>query len=230
MGTTRLTSCGFCSDGNHQHCPSGVRNGDGRIWRCQCGCDRSQQIRCTDCGTRTPDNVNPETWRCIDPDACQARIEHSLHNNATIRQIRQIQAARGQDKETNMSKTKRIAADAQTKATEAEAPKAKPAPPRSCACGCEETTGGGLFRPGHDSRLLSALVAATVAGETTVAAQAETWSKRGLSDALYAKYVKRSADAEAKAVAARNKAEREAREAEEAAQAAADAEQAEQTA
>ena len=29
---------------------------------------------------------------------------------------------------------------------------------KSCACGCGEMTSGGKFRPGHDSKLLSAIL------------------------------------------------------------------------
>ena len=35
--------------------------------------------------------------------------------------------------------------------------------PKACACGCGQMTKGGKFKPGHDSGLLSALVA-TVGG------------------------------------------------------------------
>lgn len=43
-----------------------------------------------------------------------------------------------------------------------QAPVASVTPPKagerpSCLCGCGETTGGGRFRPGHDSRFLSRL-------------------------------------------------------------------------
>ena len=54
-----------------------------------------------------------------------------------------------------------------------------PAPtatPLRCVC-CDEPTRGGLFRPGHDSRHISALVAQVVAGEITLAA-----ARSGIAD------------------------------------------------
>lgn len=32
--------------------------------------------------------------------------------------------------------------------------------PKDCACGCGGTTRGGTFRPGHDAKLLSAMIEA----------------------------------------------------------------------
>lgn len=51
---------------------------------------------------------------------------------------------------------------------ETEVVPAPTATPRGCIC-CNEPTRGGLFRPGHDSRHISALVAQVMAGETTLA-------------------------------------------------------------
>ena len=49
----RMSTCGFCAHGNrHDLCPAGVRNGNGSIHRCTCGCEYSLLIRCTECGLR----------------------------------------------------------------------------------------------------------------------------------------------------------------------------------
>lgn len=71
--------------------------------------------------------------------------------------------------------------------TEIKAPANKPAKPRNaCLCGCGEPTGG-TFRPGHDARMVSALVATAVADGLTKTGIAKL-AKNLPSDALRAKF------------------------------------------
>lgn len=60
-------------------------------------------------------------------------------------------------------------------------------PGTPCGCGCGEPSGG-LFRPGHDSKLLSRLVKAVKAGQSREDALAE-FDKVGASDKLRAKFI-----------------------------------------
>lgn len=42
----------------------------------------------------------------------------------------------------------------------------KPQPPRICACGCKTKTKGGRYLPGHDAKLVSAIIEAVGGLET----------------------------------------------------------------
>lgn len=64
-------SCGFCSTGSHQYCRSVVVNGDEvTLVKCPCGCPASGQLRCVVCENRTEEEINPDTYTCLDPTAC----------------------------------------------------------------------------------------------------------------------------------------------------------------
>ncbi len=170
---TPTTKCGFCSTGHHENCPSGTRNGNGSIHQCRCGCERSTQVKCTDCNSRDPQEVNPETWKCIDRDGCAARIETALNANPTVVKIRQIQASsreriaaeRADLREKKATHALRVVATSGDEQPPAPTPAPRstrvraPKSPRPCTCGCGATTKGGLFQPGHDSKYLSQLVA-----------------------------------------------------------------------
>lgn len=56
-----------------------------------------------------------------------------------------------------------------------------------CGCGCGELSGG-LFRPGHDSKLLSRLVGEVKSGKTTLDAALDEMTRIGASDKLKAKF------------------------------------------
>lgn len=51
--------------------------------------------------------------------------------------------------------------------------------PKPCLCGCDETTGGGDFRPGHDARYKSKLVTAALEGDQAAIDKLEqrNWTK-----------------------------------------------------
>ena len=62
------------------------------------------------------------------------------------------------------------------------------APGTPCGCGCGEPSGGGTFRPGHDSKLLSRLIKAVRSGEQTLEDALAEMTKIGASDKLKAKF------------------------------------------
>lgn len=71
----RNLTCGFCRyGGDHTHCPGGVWSNN-HIYICDCGCPESKIMRCIECNYREQGEVN--NWKCIDRDACDARINVS---------------------------------------------------------------------------------------------------------------------------------------------------------
>lgn len=63
-------------------------------------------------------------------------------------------------------------------------------PGTPCGCGCGESSGG-LFRPGHDSKLLSRLLEGIRAGAITLAEAHEEMTLIGTSDVLKEKLAKK---------------------------------------
>lgn len=179
----RMPKCGFCTfpatGEPHAHCPIATLNGDGvTVLRCACTCS-AYLIKCFTCGLREQEaddgtgEVNPETWRCFDEDACAARIEARLAANPVIQQIRAIQAA----SETRV-RAERIATTSR---------------PTSGKClHCGEPTKGGMFLPGHDAAFLSLATATIVAGDATLSEVLDSWAELGISEALRGKLQKRA--------------------------------------
>lgn len=174
-----MMQCGHCNVNHHECCKSGVRNGDGSIVLCNCthpGC-RAGQPRCTECNNREQGTIGTD-WRCLDKDDCAAEQERTAQKNPAYLRIRAIREAhrmnspKGQGTETPEKRT------------------SSPRTPRStaggqpCTCGCGETTGGGKFKPGHDSKYLTRLVEAK--GEES---RAKAYA---ISEAFGAKYEKRA--------------------------------------
>lgn len=185
--------CGFCAFGDsHDRCTTATTNGAGtKVYRCTCGCPRSQMIRCFTCDHREPveaGNINPETWRCIDPDECSARIERRLAANPIIRQIREIKEGVAERTRTDR------AAAAEAAGLPAPRPRAAgPSRPTSGAClHCGEPTKGGKFLPGHDASYIAQAVTAIREGSVTLEATIESWELLGISEALRAKLAKRA--------------------------------------
>lgn len=169
--------CGFCSTGGrHDLCPGGILNGNGtEVYLCGCG-EHELVVRCLDCNNKTPGEVSRETWTCVDAEACQQK----------------------RDKRRREADEALFGGRTPAKVSEARerAPKA-PAKPKTgkCLC-CGETTGGGLFRPGHDAKYLTRFVERVKsdpnpAGALDVALAA--WESQGISEALRAKLQKRVA-------------------------------------
>lgn len=169
--------CGFCSTGAHELCPGGVLNGNGEeVITCPCSCELAGLPRCLDCNRRGED-VNPEAWRCSDPDDCRAFIERRLADDPVIQQIRKIRAdLAGSNQPSDRPRAPR-------------APSSRPTRGQCLHCG--EATKGGLFLPGHDSAHVSAAVTAIRSGSTTVDEVITLWAGQGISDALQGKLKKR---------------------------------------
>lgn len=174
--------CGFCATGlRHDLCPGGVLNGDGKtLVLCACT-DHPQVIRCLACGHRGTDQddseVSPETWHCMDPDACVGRREKWAMD--TIRDLYGTTETPGgtrtPGKPEKPAKTPRMTSG------------------RDCVCGCGGTTKGGLFLPGHDSKYLTGVAASVKGGKYTLEDAQTLMAAQGCSDALQAKLGKRVA-------------------------------------
>lgn len=173
--------CGFCAvraqDVQHTHCPGAIVN-NGRIAICPCGCKPNPM--CVVC--KRTDDVDPNTWRCIDLDGCEARMEAKRANDPVMIQIREIVAnAHAQVAETRAGRVRWSSADGgEPKAK--KTPKPVPALPGKgrCECGCGGPTGS-RFVVGHDMRLKSSLKKAWLDGDVEagaeLAARGGAWAK-----------------------------------------------------
>lgn len=195
--TTATKKCGYCATGSHTRCPSGVKHRDGVIFRCSCGCERSQQTRCLVCNNREQQDIHWGTWQCIDRAACEARVETSMASNPTIMQIRRIKADIEQRKSTERQertpRAPRTLAKQDTPAPGGRKQVRAVKQPRPCTCGCGGSTKGGLFLPGHDSKYLTMVVESVTEHGATVEGVAQTMEREGCSPALIAKFRKRVA-------------------------------------
>lgn len=210
MALTKVSStCGFCNTGNHAKCVIGTvkRNHQhypgGVAWLCKCPHEVCTVLRtdhpakCTECGNRNKDEVDPSTWSCIDTSDCAAVVMARQDSDPLLARIREART---------MAK---ITEDKKATAKKESAPKTG-----TCVCGCNGTTKGGKFLPGHDARFVSTLVgAAEEKGFTKASVDAgrSALKKAGASDALFAKFQKSVGLAEErrdkKAAAAKEKAD-----------------------
>ena len=160
--------CGFCSTGGrHDLCPGGVLNGN-QVEVVLCGCTQHEIVRrCLECGLRSNAGVAESTWTCLDPEECEGRRAKARAAYATTDVARVL---------TNQP----------------EKPTRAPAKPKTgkCLC-CGETTGGGLFRPGHDSKYLTSAVTLIRDGQISLDDTLTKWHREGLSVALQGKLQKR---------------------------------------
>lgn len=187
--TKVLSSCGFCGSGQHDQCVIGTvmrkstKYPGGVVWLCQCPDDTCTAIRkkhpakCTECHNREADEVDPKTWLCLDTEACHATVTARRDSDPLLADIR---------KATEMAKI----TEGEKKATakKATAPKTG-----TCVCGCNGTTKGGKFLPGHDARFVSTLVGqAEDKGFTKASLDAGRKALKGVeaSPALQAKFEK----------------------------------------
>jgi hypothetical protein len=177
-----MLTCGYCEFGGHHHqCPGGVRNGNGSIVRCACtATDRCGAIRCTDCNNREPGEIGPD-WRCLNRTDCEVEQERKALLNPTIMRIRA--ALEPYTRETAFSGPRVTGDDGEALEAPARSRKVARKAGGPCLCGCGETTGGGKFRPGHDSKYLNQLVDLGLEGGLTLAQE--------ISEAFAAKFQKR---------------------------------------
>lgn len=174
--------CGFCQTGNHESCAIGTKMEkhakytDGVVWSCGCwdgSCETRSRLKCAYCGNKVEAEVDPRNWLCKDTEACHASVSARRENDPFLAQLKEIRS-------TVMAKI--------------ENDKTKAAPKTgTCVCGCEGTTKGGLFLPGHDARFVSTLVgqveAAKFTGKATDTAR-KTLTGKKVSDKLVAKFEK----------------------------------------
>lgn len=179
--TTSAYTCSFCLEGRHAKCYRALVNGNKGVYLCPCAepnCG-GKILSCIDC-KKVHDDVRPDTRQCIDRDGCNSRILARRQNDPIYQMVVQIQEKQAMAKEEN--KTPRAAAKPKTGV---------------CKCGCEGTTKGGNFLPGHDARYVSEQV-----GFVLTKAKTEAVARKdigAISEALQAKFDKSLGLARAKA-------------------------------
>lgn len=212
MGLTiQQTLCGFCNDGNHDKCAIGIKFDESRgahkkypegiVWACRCtdGSCTTGRLKCSYCGNRTTEEIDPTTWECLDRESCRTTVQTRRDNDPFLAQLREIQET------VNMAKIENDKAKAE------KVQKAKE--PTFCLV-TGEPTKGGKFKPGMDARYVSDRVTECINGNFSAKVEKEQRSKMkndGVSDALVAKFEKSLAlakdKAEKKAAAAKAKAD-----------------------
>lgn len=176
MAVKAPARCGFCNDGKHGLCVHTIRNGTKAPWHCACAepnCG-DKVLVCLDCRSTEADaEINPDTFTCLDPDGCQARITKKRNSNPEMKKL--ISSI----KESNMA------------AAEKKAEKKAPAKKKVGYCLVTgKETKGGLFAPGMDARYVSNHVEAVLAKDQTKAQALKKMKEDGVSEALRAKFEK----------------------------------------
>ena len=172
----RVWRCQFCAGGLHGSCPGAVRNARParKLVKCYC-CEREPY--CIDC--KSADDVNTETWSCLDQAACALRVRARLEMNPLHRQLQECRTESAEKARRIRLQAEAIRAglslDPDEIDDEFDRPlEKKPRTPRpsvgACEC-CGEPTKGGKFLPGHDAKMKSRLRAAAKQGD--LGAQAE---------------------------------------------------------
>lgn len=164
--------CGYCQSGNCNYCPRGVRNGNGRV--VPCGCPKpycgGQVLRCLDCKNEGEGEISPDDWRCLDREACELAVQRRLDGNVHVQMVREVM--------------KRVSENPGTETK----PAAKKKEGNCIHCG--ESTGGGLFRPGHDAKYVAENVRKIVDDKaTTLEDVLAEMKERGTTEALRDKLV-----------------------------------------
>lgn len=170
--TTSAYVCGFCASGKHSLCYRALINGNKGVYLCPCAEPKcgGKILSCINC-KKVHDDVTPGTRLCVDRTACEARVTTKRDADPGYQKILMI-------KEINkMAKTE-------------EAKVKREAKPKTgvCKCGCEGTTKGGNFLPGHDARFVSEQV-----GFVTSKTKTEATARKeigAISEALQAKFDK----------------------------------------
>lgn len=182
-------TCNFCKGDRHQYCPRAVANTarPRKIWPCGCreeSCGGGSVLRCLECKTETPGDVNPTTWSCLDPVACETRVQKRLDANPAYRTAIEYKERNIMAKATVLGGAAKAAA-----AKKAAAPKTPKAQTFCLVTG--EATSGGLFKPGMDARYVATLVNEVVVDKSKTITEARKQLKEdGVSPALTAKFEK----------------------------------------
>lgn len=111
---------------------------------CACDCEAARGGRCVNCGrTRHADELESATGydgaSCVDRKSC---AEAML---ASPPAAKPAKATLGQRDPSR------------TPPARPKAPKPSRGPAPACTCGCGDTTGGGMYKPGHDAKHLKRL-------------------------------------------------------------------------
>lgn len=142
----------------HTQCKGGFLSGAGVVTICGCP-GHDGENRCLVCTQAVdPDAYDRDFRVCTDVEACadalhQQAIEAS--QTPVSRMIREVTAESRRGSAVGGSTPRQVAGENRPERRQG----------RPCQCGCGLMTGGGLFRPGHDARLKSALKKAVEAGD-----------------------------------------------------------------
>lgn len=211
---SRAWRCQFCATGHHGSCPGAVRQTrrvgeDDKLvevlWLCLCTDGDHPGLHCLECKNDNPEEVNEETWACLDRYVCAGLLEKRREHN---RLWQMIQASRSHGAVIRRAKRLGVESmlagisagdddkieqlrdqlDKLLQSRQGPKKKAKAGPPRpragKCEC-CGDPTKGGRFLPGHDAKLASSLKERVQAGD--VEAYEEMKSRNWLNK-LPAKY------------------------------------------
>ena len=169
----RVWTCAFCKNGVCGSCPGMLRVQD-ECWLCVCGADH-RPVYCHECKNENVDEVNVETWRCIDANVCHGRVQARRENNELWQMLQRCKsagalerkrkrlmaelAAAGIDPHTDAQIEQLVEDLEQAEAQRKRSRPKKPSRPKggTCECPCGGPTKGGRFIPGHDAKLASVL-------------------------------------------------------------------------
>lgn len=154
--------------------PEELHGGCRRPGQCACSCEFARGGRCMNCKRPRPfDSLAGEApnLECVDRAGCAEAMLDALPEPGAPKSSRKATSA--------SPRAPRPASE--PKEPRQKAPKAAGGP---CRCGCEEVTGGGSYRPGHDSRHVKNLVAGVRAGGVTLEAAIEQLPSEALRDKL----------------------------------------------
>lgn len=185
-------NCGFCNNDRHESCPGGLRQGRTGVWVCPCS-DCKPAPRCLNCKNTRHEELDLNTWSCLNRTECQLAIRSRLEQDPLYQQLKQIR------EKTEMAKVT------------AEKPARTAAAPKVGKCLVTgKPTKGGLFLPGMDARYVSQTVKAVMEKELTLTQARKQLKDDGVSEKLVAKFEKSlglaKAAAEKQAEAAKEKA------------------------
>lgn len=207
---------GPCRDGDHSLCPGRVRTaveaqrqvkqGNKIVWvsfmnpngqiTCPCKetlCFCTKAVHCLDCKNTSTQDVDPNSWSCIDQAACLVRQETRRRNNPILQTLKEIRVMTTTAPETTEGTT-----EGTTKPTKVKE--------GTCLVTGEKTKGG-LFKPGMDARYVRDRVAEVIEGTVSETDQVERIKRDGVSETLQNKFVKSLANAREKAKRAKAAAE-----------------------
>lgn len=189
----RTWTCAFCRNGLCGSCPGMVgwsQSGTTRVFRCECG-KAHRPVYCRTCKNENSDEVNPETWLCLDSHVCHGRVQIRLKNNELWQMLQRCKSsgALARKRKREMTQLAESLVDPcvdelidnqpghREPSVRSSRPKSPPRPKTGvCQCGCAGTTAGGKFLPGHDAKLASALVRRVKSGDSEAYAD---MAKRG---------------------------------------------------